>query len=385
MQSVLDQTYTDWLCFVLSNGNKNTVNAPNWSFDVIKNFAAKDSRFIVWNKKTNAVDIYIPMLYHLARSFPDSYICSLDADDVYQNDFFERAVALAEKHQLDIVACGTEIVLKQNVEAAEEILLSCRAVEESLIVKKEDFAQYFRQYKPFFNEMWGKLYRADLFDDRHDETYARKNMFYRFLPDTLFTVDNLSRSKAIGILSGTSHKFYQFQQRSMSNATIMTNADAANRGSLRKWKNRGKYSVYTTYETIISFLNAHGGIDDELYEYMQAVLFGWFGDFYSRTLLLTTNEAKLAKHVECLVFNPKFDELMYFQGSGQYHNLKDRRQRKIFCEKLKYLLIGQKAVKNRRSLIMNGLECTARTRKKIDRITEKLDNTIWRLSQYDEE
>lgn len=91
MQSVLDQTYTDWLCFVLSNGNKNTVNAPNWSFDVIKNFAAKDSRFIVWNKKTNAVDIYIPMLYHLARSFPDSYICSLDADDVYQNDFFERA------------------------------------------------------------------------------------------------------------------------------------------------------------------------------------------------------------------------------------------------------------------------------------------------------
>ena len=95
MQSVLDQTYTDWLCFVLSNGNKNTVNAPNWSFDVIKNFAAKDSRFIVWNKKTYGVDICIHILYDFARGFPYSYICSLDAAHVYQCDFFERAFALA--------------------------------------------------------------------------------------------------------------------------------------------------------------------------------------------------------------------------------------------------------------------------------------------------
>lgn len=372
MQSVLDQTYGNWLCFVLSNGNKNLAGAPNWSFDIIKNFAMRDKRFVVLNKKNNSIEMYIPMLYHLAQNFPGSYICSLDADDVYQKDFFARAVTLAEEAQLDIVACGTEIVRKKNAEAEEEVLLSRRAVEKDLIIRGEDFTRQFAAYKPFFNEMWGKLYRADLFDHRCGEGYAKKHFFWRFLPDTLFTVDNLSRSTAIGILSGTSHKFYQFEQRNGTNATVISNAYVANRWSIGKALNGGKFSVYTTYETIMDFLRTHGEVDGALYEYMQAVLFGWFGDFYARTLLLTTDEAKLAEHVEHLVFNPKFDELMSYPGSGKYNNLRDFEARKAFCRNLSHLLIGQKAIKNRAG---NRL-CTAKTRRKLDRVIVKLEHTI---------
>ena len=42
MESVRAQSYDNWLCFVLSNGNKNTPRTPNGSFDVIKNTAARD-------------------------------------------------------------------------------------------------------------------------------------------------------------------------------------------------------------------------------------------------------------------------------------------------------------------------------------------------------
>lgn len=373
MQSVLDQTYENWLCFVLSNGNKNTSITQNYSFDIIKSMAARDSRFILLNKKRNDIDMYIPMLYHLAGEFPDSYICSLDADDIYEKDFFQRAVSLAETHDLDIVACGTQIILKERAGAEDKALLSKREVKEDWIIRGSEFTTAFPRYKPFFNEMWGKLYHTGLFGKQYNRDYADKHFFQRFLPDTLFTIDNLSRSKAIGILSGTSHRFYQFEQRSATNATLIANAYTANR------TRKNVFSVYGTYETIMRFLHSKGTVNKDLYEYMQAVLFGWFGDFYNRTILPTQNEKKISEHVSNLILNPKFDKLMRYEDSGAYHNLKDYQERKLFCQRLRNLLVGQKAIRNRRAWIRNR-PCSPGTVRKLDMLIQKLDDTIQELS-----
>lgn len=376
MRSVLEQTYPNWLCFVISNGNRS-----DWSFDVIKNIGALDSRFVVLNKKDNDVGISLSMLYYLAQRFPDSYLCTLDADDAYLTDFFERAVTLAEKYELDIVSCGTEITLKRSAEATEETLLKRRALEQDLIVRKKDFTNQFLSYKSFFNEMWGKLYRASLFDERHNDMYIRKSFELHFMPDMLFTIDTLSRSRAIGVLSGTSHKYYQYELRSALNATALVNAGSARQDAhgSRSKKNKRRFSIYATYETFMSFLEAHGKISDALYEYMQAVLFGWFGDFYMRTLLLLTDEVVAADLSYHLVFNPKFDELMSYQDNGIYDNLRDFIKRAEFCERLKNQLIGQMAIKNR---VYKNREksCDAETRQKIAEIIKRLDNTIEMIS-----
>lgn len=376
MQSVLNQTYNNWRCFVLSNGN-----GGNGTLDAIKNFAMRDNRFVVMNKRNNDLGRYFPMLYHLAKHFPDAYICTLDGDDVYQNDFFERAVTLAEGHELDIVACGTEITFKKNATVSEEALVARRASEENIIVNRKDFTQQFLIYKPFFNEVWGKLYRASLFDKKHDEKYARTKFRGRFLPDTLFTVDNLSRSRAIGILSGTSHKFYQYEQRSVHNGTAAVNVDEANRRRINFLK--PKFTIYTTYAAIMSFLRSCGEVTDELYEYMQAVLFGWFGDFYARTLLPTTDEEKFVNHVYHLVFNRKFDEIMSYQDTGKYENLRGFTKRKEFCEQLINQLIGQLAIKNRTSFCGRSVYCDAGTRCKIEKIIKNLNDTVANISKYE--
>lgn len=378
MRSVQDQTYGDWRCFVLSNGNKNTVEAPNWSFDVIKSAAARDSRFIVLNKRENSLDMYIPMLYHLAKSFPDSYLCSLDADDEYRPDFFERAVALAEGRDLDIVACGTEIMLKEDERAAEAVLLSRREVQEDLAIRGEDLTRRFPVYKPFFNEMWGKLYRTDLFGPAYDWKYAERHFFGRFLPDTLFTIDNLSRSRAVGILSGTSHKFYQYRRRKDSNATILTNAFSAGRQAGRVFR-RNKFSVYDTHETIMRFLRAHGEVTDDLYEYMQAVLVGWFGDYYARTLLPTQDERKFARSASRLVSHPKFDEVMLYQDSGKYDNLRGHDTRIEFCRRLRDTALGQKAIRERRRWYGKDLPCPPAAERMLDQVIQKLDETVQAL------
>lgn len=385
MESVLNQTYGNWICFVLSNGNSPSPARDNGCFDVIKGFAARDSRFVVLNKKYNYLNIYFPMLCLLAQKFPDSYICSLDADDTYKSDFFERGVALAEAHGLDIVACGTEIVLQRRPGAKKETLLRRRELSEDLIVRGEDFTRKFPVYKPFFNEMWGKLYDASIFGKEQNTEYSEKHFVRRFLPDMLITLDQLSRSAAIGVLSGTCHKFYQFEQRSLENATAEVNGSDANSKKARRLFGGSRFSVYHTYETALAFLRSRGEIDDGLYEYMQAVLFGWFRDFYSRTLLLTTSEKNLAQHVSCLVFHPKFDELMRYRDSGKYDNLKNYEQRTEFCRLLRNMLVCQEGMGNRERGRKIHLQCTKATKRKLDKIVAKLDETLQILDEIQTE
>lgn len=378
MQSVLDQTYDNWLCVVLSNGNKNTVQEPNLTYDVIKKFAAKDRRFVVLNKRKNSLYMYKRMLYHLGKCFPGSYICALDADDEYKSDFFERAVSFAEEYGLDIVACGTEILLKERAGAAETILLGRRQISENTIIKEDDYTNQFITYKPFFNEYWGKLFRAGLLVETEKGQDIHPRIDDRlFVEDTVSVINILTRSSAIGILSGTSHKFFQFEVRKSSNATIMKNT-ALHKTATKKF---ASLPVYNTYKVFMSFLSSHGKVSGELYEYMQAVLFGWFNDFYTRVLLQIQDERAFVNLVSHLVMFPKFNELMCYQDSGIYDNLRDYKKRKEFCKLLYHTLLCQKGIRNRKALWRDDLSCSVATRKEIDRVAAKLKDTIQVLSK----
>jgi hypothetical protein len=123
----------------------------------------------------------------------------------------------------------------------------------------------------------------------------------------------------------------------------------------------------------MSFLESFGKIDDRLHEYMQAVLFGWFGDYYSRVLLETQNTKMLSKHLRGLVFNGKFDELMRYGAGGKYNNLKGYAERLAFAEKLLSFARYQE-------IIGNGAYGFA-TRRGMDKIADKLTETTAALSE----
>lgn len=379
MQSVLNQTYQNWICFVLSNGNTKKVDN---SFDVIKKIAARDNRFVVINKKKNNLDLYIQYIYHLSQMFPDSYICTLDSDDEYENYFFEQAVTFAQKNRLDIVACGTSIYLKETVDAEEKLLLSKRLLNENLIVERKNFAKDFSRYKPFFNEMWGKLYDTNLFKDRRqfNKYRCKKKFFKRFLPDSLFTIDTLSNCNSIGVLSGTSHRFYQFVKRPAYNATTISNAAILCRKNsfslftLEKLLYNQVFSVYNTYETFMTFLGSFDKVNNELYEYMQAVLFGWFNDFYQRNFLEAQNTKLLTKHVYKFVFNDKFDEVIEYKACDKYSNLKNFTERKQFVDMLCNFMLAQEKIDNGMytSLIRFKIEKTVAKLKETSKILSNL-------------
>ncbi len=159
----------------------------------------------------------------------------------------------------------------------------------------------------------------------------------------------------------------------------MSNVFVANRDK----KNR--FSIFYTYDRVCDFLKTYGTITNETYEYMQAVLMGWFWDFFSRVIISTTDEKKLTDHVAKLVFNPKFDELMSYHGSGKYRNIADYTQRIAYCTLLRNTLIGQKLIKNRNGLWKKDLKLSVFTANKIDRIIQKLDETMENLNRLQEE
>ncbi|MCL2218288.1 MAG: glycosyltransferase family 2 protein [Chitinispirillia bacterium] len=383
MRSILEQTYENWICFVLSNGNEKVTgnSCINNSFDVIKAAAAKDSRFIVINKRLNDLDMYIQYIYHLSQMYPGSYICSLDSDDEYESDFFERAAAFAEENRLDIVAGGTSIYLKEAVDSEDKTLLSKRQLNEDLIVESKNFAGDFIRYKPFFNEMWGKLYSTNLFQGKgkFNKSHCYKKFFGRFLPDSLFTIDTLSNCKRIGVLSGTSHRFYHFVKRPAYNATQIANAavacrqDSFNMLTLRKILYNQVFSVYNTYDAFMAFLGSFGEISDELYEYMQAVLFGWFNDFYQRNFLEAQKTKLLAKRVGEFVFNDKFDEVIKYKAGDKYGNLRNFIERKRFVDMMYSFILAQEKVDN-------GWY-TSSVKSKIRKIAAKLKDTSEALSK----
>ncbi len=372
IRSVQAQTYENWLCFVLSNGNKSTRSAPDYTLDAIKSAAGQDKRFVILNKRENNISISHGMLPRLAKIFPDSYICLLDADDEYEPDFFQRAVAFAEEKKLDIVACGIRFLQKEKAGDSEAVLLRTKELPEDRVFRKEQFTEEFPTYKTFFNALWGKLYRAHVLTEKGAGYYV---------DDTVNVIHSLSRSEAIGILSGAGYKYYQYKIRK---PTCGTNTANIVRQQRRFTRSR-IFSVYATYGVMMDFLRSHGTVSTEVYEYMQAVLFGWFGDFYNRVLTLQDDERAMAGYAYDLVFHEKFDELMAYRGSGAYNNLRGYQERLDFCRRLRYLLLCQESVRNRQLLWVKGLRCSAGTARKLRKTVEKLDITIRALSQRQEQ
>lgn len=372
IRSVQAQSYKNWLCFVLSNGNESTRSAPNYTLDAIKSAAGQDKRFVILNKRENNINIGFHMLFCLAKIFPDSYICMLDADDEYEPDFFQRAVAFAEEKKLDIVACGIRFLQKEKAGDAGAVPLRTKELPADRVFRKEQFTEEFLTYKPFFNAVWGKLYRAHVLTEKGGGYFTE---------DAVNAIHSLSRSEAIGILSGVGYKYYQYKIRKPTCGTNTVNVLRQQR-SCTRGKN---FSVYAAYGVMMDFLRSHGTVSTEVYEYMQAVLFGWFGDFYDRVLTLQDDERTVAGYACDLVFHEKFDELMAYRGSGAYNNLRGYQERLDFCRRLRWLLLCQESVRNRRFLWVKELPCSAGTARKLRRAVEKLDMTIRALSQQQEQ
>jgi len=101
IQSVLNQTYKNWVLYLINDGS------TDGSLSVIQEFAAKDSRICVVNDGQNR-----GLIFRLNQSISlckTKYYARMDADDIMCQSRIEEQVRFLEAHP-DVDVCGTSIM-----------------------------------------------------------------------------------------------------------------------------------------------------------------------------------------------------------------------------------------------------------------------------------
>ena len=134
LQSVLDQTYTDWECIIVNDGS------PDNTEDVAKKWVEKDTRFIYLSKENGGLSSARNAGIEIAKG---EWILPLDADDKIGNQYLELAEKEFEK-DYTVIYCeaelfGNEIGKWHLPEFSLENLAKKNCIFCSAFYKKEDW------------------------------------------------------------------------------------------------------------------------------------------------------------------------------------------------------------------------------------------------------
>lgn len=194
IQSILDQTYGDFLYYVVDNGSTDHTG------ELIRKIAQNDDRIIPLHNKQNMVwEKGNDWGYIVLRQDPDSLFCFLDADDVYKPNYLEKMLVFMTENRLDIAACGNDFIDSQTGQTTQ-----VRKLSSNLIVAGQGFSYYFPLYHQFMRTMWAKAYRAEIF--HHYRPSRVPPLKYGW--DTLFATENFCNAHRVGILAESLHKYY---------------------------------------------------------------------------------------------------------------------------------------------------------------------------------
>lgn len=100
LDSILSQTYGDWECIIVNDGSSDNTEA------VANQYCSKDSRFLYLNQVNSGVSI---ARNNGIKMSTGDYILPLDADDIIDPTYVEKAVAvLSNRPDIKLVYCRAD-------------------------------------------------------------------------------------------------------------------------------------------------------------------------------------------------------------------------------------------------------------------------------------
>lgn len=233
IESIQNQTCTDWIYFLLENGS----TADN-TREIVRSYAEKDSRIIpVYFDKNDPPKAIRTCFSEVIKSGAE-YFAMLDADDEYCPDFLEKSLAFIRKENLDMAVSGNDFIDAETLERT-----GVRKTEQSIILdSSRDYSDYFHIYHQFLRTHWGKLYKTSLFRnfDFLNEDWSYYKIGYG--ADTVLAFKMAECSERVGILPKSLHKYY-VSQKSVS----------------YKWNDKRAESDRLLYRTVSDFLIKKAG------------------------------------------------------------------------------------------------------------------------------
>lgn len=202
VDSILNQTYTDFTYYLCDNGSTD----GGCTRRIVEEYALQDERIVpfyneenfVWHNGTEA-------FRDLARNIEENdYYCVLDADDEYLPTFFEEMLAFMNKHELEIACCGSDFfsVVQNNQ------VVGRRLLNETMILEGRLFADFFPQYHAFMRTVWAKLFKGSILNNFITRPEECTQYPVSYGGDTFVTMRAFRDAKRVGILSRSLHKYY---------------------------------------------------------------------------------------------------------------------------------------------------------------------------------
>lgn len=194
MNSVLNQTYKDWIYYVVDNGSTDATN------DIIQRYARKNPKIRPCHKDVNDVRTYIEYIRKIVEDETEAeWLCTLDADDEYEFDFLKNAVGVLHDPEIDMVILGTKMY-----DANTLVCKSSNVLPSSLLIDESNLDNVFPQIHWYLRQLWGKLWKISVMKTYYI-TYDDR---VGYGADTLLVYQFFIHAKKLYILNKVGYKYY---------------------------------------------------------------------------------------------------------------------------------------------------------------------------------
>ncbi len=187
LQSVFNQTYTEWECIIVNDGSSDN------SQEVAQRWTEKDARFVYVEKENGGVS---DTRNHGIRMAKGEYILPLDGDDMIGAEYLEDAIRIFQTDkETKLVYCNTQLSGEEN----RKVTPQPYSFREMFIENQIPNAAFFRKADFLKTEGYNVNMKEGLEDwdfwisflDEEDKV-VRINKYY-----LLYRIKNISRSTQI--------------------------------------------------------------------------------------------------------------------------------------------------------------------------------------------
>ena len=165
IDSVLGQSYTDWELVCVNDCS------PGNDLDILKKYAAKDSRIRIINNEVNLG--ICKAKYRGIQEAKGTYLCFIDGDDWLEPEALQKMIVPALKYDLDYVCMDSQKVLPffgHKVPFCVDRKYKERVIEIDTEVGagRKNFEELYRNFfgkNLFMVTYWGKLIKKQLIEE----------------------------------------------------------------------------------------------------------------------------------------------------------------------------------------------------------------------------
>lgn len=304
LESVLQQTYSNWIVFLVDNGSIDETKK------IADDYAGKNPRIICKHVFPNDIWYFYSFIEEYVKRPLGNYFTWLDADDEYKPKFLQETMSSIKKDNLGICVCGSDYI-----DASNGKILLTKSPEKNFIIDSDGFSKQFLEYRRFTDTIWGKVYSFSVLKAVEYKQIPR----IQFAPDSVIVLELFKKcyqtGMRIGFLQQSLHRYYQAQNTLSQQFPVDFVSD-----------------IHIYYAALVKYLKCFGQISKLNMDYLYAIWLGWIQDYFIRICNEDIPISQKLEAVNSIFSSPVTSAMLKRKADCRFQNLAARKE---FCQSVR--------------------------------------------------